>query len=219
MSRTVTALLAAGAAVVLALPASAEVELSFYTGYQDAPHSRVKGNDGDEDFNFLVDWEGKSAAMPPYYGFRATWWRSERLGYGLEFNHAKVYASDADREDQGFADLELTDGLNLFTANVFYRWPGQWATGRLTPYVGGGIGVSVPHVDVERGDSDTFEYQFTGPAVILVAGASWAINENWSVFGEYKGSYSSNDIELDNGGEMETDVITNALNIGVSYSF
>ncbi|MFD0981829.1 outer membrane protein [Tropicimonas aquimaris] len=219
MFRFSIAALSTTVAIAIALPAAAEIELSFYSGIQDAPHSRVKGDDGDEDFNFLVDWEGNSGAMPPYYGFRATWWQSANIGYGLEFNHAKVYASDEDREEHGFADLELTDGLNLFTANVFYRWPGQWASGRLTPYVGGGVGFAMPHVDVERGDSDTFEYQVTGPAAIVVAGASWAFNESWSVFGEYKGSWSSHDIELDNGGRMETDIITNAFNIGVSYSF
>ncbi|SFC76617.1 outer membrane protein [Tropicimonas isoalkanivorans] len=218
MNRQIAALLALSSTVVAA-PAPAEVELSFYTGFQEAVDSKAKGDDGQNDFDFTVDWEGKSADMPPYYGFRATWWRSERIGYGLEFNHAKVYASDSDRKKHGFDDLELTDGMNLFTANVFYRWPGQWASGRITPYVGGGLGFAMPHVDVERGDSDTFEYQVTGPAAIWVAGASWELNENWALFGEYKGSYSSHDIDLDNGGEMETDITTNAFNIGVSYSF
>jgi lipid A oxidase len=218
MNRQIAALLALSSIFVSA-PALAEVELSFYTGWQGATDSRAKGDDGQDDFSFVVDWEGKSADMPPYYGFRATWWRSERIGYGLEFNHAKVYASASDRKRYGFEDLELTDGMNLFTANVFYRWPGQWAGGRLTPYIGGGLGFAMPHVDVERGQSDTFEYQVTGPAVIWVAGASWELNDQWALFGEYKGSYSSHDIDLDNGGEMETDITANAFNIGVSYSF
>ncbi|PRY21240.1 lipid A oxidase [Aliiruegeria haliotis] len=210
---------AALASVALSLPASAEVAISVYTGYQEAPHSRVKGDDGTNSFNFLAEWEGKSSAMPPYYGLRATWWRSQNIGYGLEFNHAKVYASDETQVDNGFDDLELTDGLNIFTANVFYRWPGQWAQGKLTPYAGGGVGFAMPHVDVQRGDSKTFEYQVTGPAVMLAGGVSYAFTEAWSVFGEYKGTMSWNDIELENGGNMKTDVITNALNIGVTYSF
>ncbi|WP_116132768.1 outer membrane protein [Tropicimonas sp. IMCC34043] len=207
------------ACTALALPAAAaDLELSFYTGYQGAADSRVKGNDGDQDFNFTADWDGKSWAMPPYYGLRAMWWQ-DRVGYGVEFNHAKVYATDSTKSDNDFDTLEMTDGLNLITFNVFYRWNGLWGGGKLTPYVGGGAGFAMPHVEVTRGDSTTSEYQITGPAVIAVAGLSWAFAEKWAVFGEYKGSYSSNTADLDNGGELKTDIVTNAFNVGLSYTF
>ncbi|MDT0681257.1 outer membrane beta-barrel protein [Roseicyclus sp. F158] len=215
--------IAASAAVLAtgltALPAAAEIELSFYGGVQDAPHSRVEGDDGTDDFNFLADWEGRSGEAPPHYGIRATWWRSANLGFGIELDHSKVYASDDTLEDEGFDQLEMTDGINFLTANVFYRWPRQFASGAITPYVGAGAGLSVPHVEVERNGSDTFEYQVTGPAVALMAGASYALTDAWSVFGEYKVTYSSNTADLDNGGELKTDIVTNALNIGLSYSF
>lgn len=199
--------------------ALAEVELSVYTGYQTAPHSGVRGNDpgGVGNFDFNAKWDGRSFEMPPYYGFRATWWQSDRLGYGVEFNHAKVYSDDATRTNNGFSRLELTDGLNLVTANVMYRWSEQ---GRAwTPYVGAGVGVAVPHVDVETAGGKTFEYQVTGPAVIALAGVSYKLTDTWSLFGEYKGSYSRNKAKLNNGGTLETNLVTNALNIGVSYSF
>lgn len=204
---------------LLALPAAAEIELSFYTGYQTAPHSDVSGNDpgGVGDFDFNAAWKGKSFEMPPYYGLRATWWRTERFGLGVEFNHAKVYASDDTLADNGFDRLELTDGHNLVTVNAFYRWPQP--DRRWTPYVGGGLGVAIPHVDVMTVGGKTFEYQLTGAAVVWMAGISYELNDTWSVFGEYKGSYSQNDIDLDNGGSMDTDIITNALNIGISYRF
>lgn len=205
------------ALLLSALPAAAEYELSFYTGFQSAPHSDVSGDVNGADFDFNTAWEGKPFSAPPYYGFRATWWRSENLGYALDFNHAKVYADDDDREDNGFDRLEFTDGLNILTLNVFYRWPGAWRN--LTPYVGGGLGVAIPHVDVESGASKTFEYQLTGPAAQLVAGASYDLNERWAVFGEYKGTYSQNDVDLDNGGSLETDIITNALNVGLTFKF
>lgn len=216
MPRFATMLVAAS---LLAAPASAEVTLSFYSGIQEAFDSHVRGDVDGNDFDFLADWEGRSFEMPPHWGIRATWWRTENIGYGLDFNHTKVYASDDTLDEFGFDDLELTDGLNILTANVFYRWPGQWADGRLTPYVGAGLGISIPHVDVQRGDSDTFGYQFTGPAAMVAAGASWAFNDRWAVFGEYKSTFSANSADLDGGGELETNITTYALNLGLSYSF
>lgn len=210
----------AAAAFMLLLPVgaqAADLELSFYTGYQTAPHSTVTGNDpalGGLDFR--AGWEGKSFEAPPYYGLRAMWWQPSGWGYGVELNHAKVYADGETRSDNGFERLELTDGLNLVTANLMRRWQSD---SRWTPYVGGGIGVAVPHVDVTTPSGVTFEYQVTGPAVILVAGAAYSINDRWSVFGEYKGSYSSNTLDLEGGGELQTDIITNALNIGVTFKF
>lgn len=199
--------------------AQAEVELSVYTGFQTAPHSGVSGTDpgGIGAFDFNAKWEGKPFAAPPYYGLRATWWQSENLGFGIEFNHAKVYADSATLAASGFSRLEFTDGLNLITLNAFYRWPG--AFGQLTPYVGAGVGISVPHVDVESGGGKTFEYQYTGPAAQLVAGMKYDLNAKWALFGEYKGSYSMNKADLASGGTLETNIVTNALNFGISYKF
>jgi lipid A oxidase len=209
----------AAAMAAMALPAQAEVEIGIYGGAQSAPHSRVKGSDpgGVGDFNFLAGWEGNSFAMPPYYGVRATWWRSARLGFGIEFNHAKVYADDETRADSGFSVLEMTDGLNILTANVMYRWP---EPGRAwTPYVGAGVGLSIPHVEATSSGGSVFEYQVTGPAAALIAGVSYSLNDRWSVFTEYKGTYSVNEMELGSGGTMKTNIVTNALNVGVALRF
>ncbi|WP_212522808.1 outer membrane beta-barrel protein [Actibacterium sp. MT2.3-13A] len=201
-----------------ALPAAAEVELSFYTGTQSAPHSDVSGTaPGVGPFKFQAGWEGKPFDMPPYYGLRATWWRSANLGYAFEVNHAKVYADKATLAKSGFSRLEFTDGHNLVTFNVFYRWPD--AASRLTPYAGAGLGLAIPHVDVLVGGNKTYGYQVTGPVVQLVLGASYALNDTWSLFGEYKGTYSSNEADLKGGGTLKTDLITNALNVGLSYRF
>lgn len=207
-----TALAAAGMA-------RADFELSLYSGWQTSPHSTVKGSDpsGVGDFDFTAGWEGRSGDMPPYWGLRGTWWQSDTLGYGLEFNHAKVYADDDTLKDNGFDTLEFSDGLNIVTANVFRRFPG--AVRAWTPYIGGGIGISVPHVEVETTGDRTFEYQYAGPAVQWVAGVSYPITDSWKVFGEYKGTYSQNDVDLKGGGDLETNIVTNALNVGVSFNF
>jgi lipid A oxidase len=200
-------------------PASAEQEISFYTGFQEAAHSRVYVDDpgGVGTTDFLVGWDGRSFETPPYYGFRYTYWRNDRFGFGVEFNHAKTYAPDDIMAANGFSSLEFTDGLNIITVNAFRRWKDlDWS---VTPYVGGGLGISVPHVDVETAGGKTFEYQLTGPALMLAAGASYDLSDRWAVFGEYKFTYSVNQAELASGGTLDTDIVTNALNIGVTYKF
>jgi lipid A oxidase len=155
--------------------------------------------------------------MPPYYGLRAVWWRNDRTGFGVEFNHAKVYADAATMAARGFDRLEFTDGLNFVTANVFRRWPGQ---GRLTPYAGAGLGLAIPHVDVKpSGQAHTFGYQLTGPVVQAVAGASYALRGNWSAFGEAKATWSRHAVDLDSGQSFTTDLVTGAVNLGLSYRF
>lgn len=207
-------------AMLVAAPALAEMEFSFYTGVQESPHSRVRGNDptGIGPFNFLATWEGRSFEMPPYYGARATWWTNDKLGFGLDFNHAKVYADAATLAGNGFSTLEFSDGINIVTANVWRRW--QSSDRAWTPYVGAGVGLSIPHVESQTtGGAKTFEYQITGPAVQWVAGVKYDINERWGLFGEYKGTYSQNDADLAGGGSLSTDILTNAINVGISFKF
>lgn len=203
-----------------AAPLSAqELELSIYTGLQTSPHSRISGDyPGGGDIDALIGWEGRSFEMPPYYGLRATWWQSERLGYGVEFTHAKVYAPDDEKAAAGFDRLEFTDGLNILTVNATRRWSDQW--GEVSPYVSGGIGLAIPHVDVETPAGDkTFGYQITGPAARLTAGASYDLTDSMAVFGEYQFTYSSNTAELEGDGQLSTNIVTNALNVGLSFQF
>ena len=211
--------LAAAALILTPAMAAAEVELSFYGGSQSAPHSTVSiyGDSVIADDQFVAGWEGRSLTAPPYYGIRATWWTNDRFGFGVELNHAKVYADDATLTASGLERFEFSDGINILTVNAFRRWEDAFAG--FTPYVGGGIGISVPHVEVTQGASTTFEYQVTGPAVAWIAGASYPITDNWSVFGEYKGTYSVNSADLSTGGTLETDIVTNAINLGVSFNF
>ena len=214
-----TRLFALAALLMAPAMASAEVELSFYGGSQSAPHSvvTVTGDPLIPDEEFTAGWDGLSFTAPPQYGIRATWWQNPSYGFGVELNHAKVYSDDATRAANGYNVLEFTDGLNILTVNGFRRW--QDAFAGFTPYVGGGVGISVPHVEVNKNGSDTFGYQFGGPAVAWMAGATYPINDRWSVFGEYKGTYSMNSVDLDSGGTLETNVITNSLNFGVGFNF
>ncbi|MFW2588694.1 outer membrane protein [Sagittula sp. SSi028] len=211
-----------GAAIVAGLTtaAAAETELSFYTGWQTLPHSRISGElpNGGGDYDELVGWKGDSFAAPPYYGARAMWWQPSGLGFGVEYTHTKAYADDDTLDTLGFSQLEFTDGHNVLTANVHKRWEDRW--GNITPYVGGGLGIAFPHVDADHeSGSNTYGFQVTGPAVRLTAGASMPINDRFSVFGEYQFTYSTNEGDFEDGGSFDTDIKTNALNIGVSLNF
>lgn len=203
----------------LAVPAAAEFELGVYSGWQTAPASRAEGDlPGGGTYSERFDWEGRSFEMPLYYGLRGTWWTGENFGWGVEGTHTKVYAPDGARNAAGFDRFELSDGLNIITLNALRRWPNRWAG--LTPYVGGGLGFAMPHVDVEpTGGPSTYGFEVTGPAARVFAGASYAVTERWSVFGEYQATWSDNTADLDGGGSLQTEIVTNALNLGVSYSF
>lgn len=194
-----------------------DFDLSIYGGSQSSPHSTATFSNGASSLDFTAGWEGRSFELPPYYGFRATWWQSSGWGFGLEMTHAKVYADDETLTATGFSRLEFTDGINIVTANALYRW--ERPDSRWTPYAGGGLGVSIPHVEVVGRGADEIGYQITGPAARLFGGVSYAINDQWSVFTEYNGTYSVNDADLGGGASLETNIITNAVNFGVTYSF
>ncbi|MGJ8602492.1 MAG: outer membrane protein [Marivita sp.] len=222
MRKTILSGTLALCACAVASPALAEMELSIYSGWQTSPHSRIYGDypGTGAEIDALIGWEGRSFEMPPYYGVRGTWWKTETLGFGLEFTHAKVYAPDDEKAAIGFSDLEFTDGLNIITVNAYQRWPGLWAEGSITPYVGGGVGIAVPHVDVDTTTGiEEYGFQYTGPAARVSAGVSYDLNDRFAVFGEYQFTYSSNSVDLPEGGSLETDIKTNALNVGLTLKF
>ena len=216
------------ATTAVAAPAAAEMELSLYVGTQSVDGSTGSGYlPGGAPISRSVDWEGKPFDSPIYYGGRAMWWLDNDIGFGIEGTHTKAYASQADMAAIGVSRLELSDGHNIITANVMKRWPGVFkATPKFTPYVGAGIGVAIPHVDIQVLGSGvrTFGYETTGPAVRAIAGLKYDLTENWALFGEYQAVWSDNDITIDPAfgqlpGKLNTELLTHAVNIGISYSF
>lgn len=201
--------------------AYAETEISFYGGWQTSPHSILTGNlPGVGAIRKRIGWDGKSFAMPPYYGGRVTFWNGNDTGWGFELSHDKAYAG-GDMAPE-FSRLEFTDGHNIITVNYSKRWTNKWKT--FTPYASVGLGVALPHVDITpavgtSAGTHTYGYQLTGPAIRLTAGASYDLNERWKLFSEYQFTASDNDVDLDGGGDLHTRLITNAINFGVSYGF
>jgi lipid A oxidase len=210
----------AGAAMLLGSSGAAaqQFQVSAYGGYQTAPHSGVNITDGTQ---FTTGWDGKSFANPIYYGVRGTWWLDglglPNAGLSIDFSHTKVYSDPGSwPASEGFTHFEFTDGLNLLTANAFYRFSTE---DQFRPYVGVGAGISIPHVELTRSSGTTSEYQYGGATVQLTAGFDYMLTENWSVFAEYKGNFSMVDVAVDSGDRLSSDIITNALNFGVSFHF
>jgi len=200
--------------------AAQQFQVSAYGGYQTAPHSGVTITGADPE-QFTTGWDGKSFANPIYYGVRGTWWLDglglPNAGLSIDFSHTKVYSNPNDwPAGSGITHLEFTDGLNLLTANAFYRFS---TDDQFRPYVGLGAGISIPHVELTRTSGTTFEYQYGGPTVQVTAGIDYMLTDNWSVFAEYKGNFSMVDVEVDHGDRLTSDIITNALNVGVSFHF
>ena len=213
-------IVALAATTAFAAPAVAEIEINMYLGAESPANSRVSGTDVTAGaFDRTIDWDGKSDAMPPYYGMRATWWTPSDIGYAFEFSHNKAYAPAGQMAAIGFDRMEFTDGHNILTLNLMKRWPGAWGA-KVTPYVGVGVGAAIPHVDIQpTGGAHTLGYQVTGPAVRLLAGASYRISDRWSLFGEYQFTYSDNTVDLDGGGTLKTTLSSNAFNFGIGFHF
>jgi lipid A oxidase len=214
--------------VLLPLAAAAtagELEIGVYGGLNESHDSTGVLSDGVVEQSADVSWEGQSFMAPIYYGARLTYWLDSvpDIGLGLDFTHAKVYADlDGEGVDGNYDRLEFTDGLNLLTANLFYK---KDFSDAFRAYVGVGAGVSIPHVEVDTtaatvvGETSTFEYQLTGPAFQGIVGASYELVDNWRLFGEYKLSYSVNEARLNGGGTFSTDIVSHHVLAGISYSF
>lgn len=215
-SVSLVALLAACTTVSVGSQAFAETTISVYGGANFSPHSKVKtSGTGFGPTSNTVEWDGASFEMPPYWGARATYWLGHmpEFGVALDFTHAKVMA---DPLPANFTTLEFTDGINFLTLNGLYRndMGNGW-----TPYGGLGLGLSIPHVEVEGAavNAKTEEYQITGLAAQAFIGVDYKLDDNWSLFGELKSTYGQVDADLTGGGNLETDIISNQVIFGLTY--
>ena len=220
--RILSWLVAAGLALSPAA-AFAEFQISIYGGANTANSSTVEVNKNGIETDYDVDWTGDSFDMPPYWGIRGTYWldgfNMPNWGVALDYVHAKALADLSNTAvGRDFSTLEFTDGLNLVTLNGIYDHP---FTDRISGYVGLGAGASIPHVEVTERNATTrtFEYQLAGPAVQGLVGADVKLGHGFSLFGEYKASYTWNDTDLVGGGTLDTDILVHQFAVGLSYKF
>ena len=216
----------AAAAAFSAAPAQAEVQIQVYGGVNGNFDSDVQvRRPGLPSANgtYDVGWDGKSFEMPPYWGARAIYWLESNPNWGVavEFTHAKAYAKLNGALGNTFTKLEFTDGNNIVTGNVLYRFA-PWQMHNIRPYAGFGLGIAIPHVEVElAGDTGprTFEYQVTGLAAQALVGLEMPFGPNWSGFAEVKMSYTHINADLDGGGYVKTDIWSPHFALGLSYRF
>jgi lipid A oxidase len=217
--------------------ASADLQLGAYLGPAYTGGSDLNlVQPGGTDMTFRdIAWEGRPFRRPPYYGYRAIYWPSDRYGVMLDFTHIKAIAiKDRPVQQSGFKDgdhvppqapisatlkrLEFTHGYNLLTLNALRR--GASRGPNLIPYFGLGLGVAIPHVEVERADTPqsarTFEYQITGPALQLLGGIEWRFGRRLSLFVEYKLSCAMIRGDLVGGGKVTTNLCTHQLPLGLA---
>ena len=207
----------------------AESSVTIFTGYQTAPHSNVQGfekrigQDDEFSFNFTAGWKGNSFSMPPYYGIRWTKWEGKN-GWEIEFNHTKIYADEETMTNSGFHILQFTDGLNNLTINRTHRFEGSNFFHKKFfkfAYIGYGLGIIIPHVEVQTIEESSFSYgyQFGGPTGGVNFGLVIPYLEKIDIISEYRFTASLLDIDLDHGGNLKSRVFTNALNFGIRYRY
>ncbi|MEL6748213.1 MAG: hypothetical protein AAFO79_10430 [Pseudomonadota bacterium] len=176
-----------------------------------------------------VEWIGLPYRNPIYYGARvAHWFQGLPVGGMVDFIHAKAVARNdqtvtvRERDVQGttvpersatleqvYDKLEFSHGHNLLMLTGLVRLP--FATARLSPYVGAGVGGSIPHVEIQRAGTEarTYGYQLSGWAAQGLVGVELRLQGN-SVFIEYKFSFSPYRPALKDGqgGTLSTDLAT-----------
>jgi lipid A oxidase len=151
---------------------------------------------------------------------RYTDWVTDDWGYAVNYAHTKAYSSDlkstsnTGASGNSYTRLEFTDGANPVTVIAMRRFKYR----NIRPHVGAGIGISVPHVEVTWSSNKTFEYQYGGPVATVLAGFNYPINDKWNLLTEFQMHYMKLDVAI-TGGRLKTNLITNALNVGVSYRF
>lgn len=150
-----------------------------------------------------VNWEGRPFKSPVYYGIRTmTWSGGGPFGAMLDFTHSKTISQraqeielsgtrngqrvpDRAKVDDIFRHLEFSHGHNTLVLNGLVRLADL--APRFGPYVGGGIGVALPHTEVgfRDGEPRTYEYQYVGPAAQALVGVELRL-PRVSLFLEYK---------------------------------
>lgn len=217
-------------------PDSPDVQAAVYGGYSTTDDSDIvlRQPNGTDMTVRDVRWHSEPNKMPPYHGFRSTWWfpAGHALGAMADLVYVKVIA-DREREvaqsgtrdgvavppveklSATFDRLEFTDGLNMLTGSMVYRLP---LPGKMRPYVGVGIGASLPHAEVRRKGAAqrTFSFQLAGYVIQAFAGIEIRFGRRGSVFAEYRSSYATNTVALDDGGTLQADQLVNHFSAGVT---
>lgn len=220
---------------------SGELQIGVYGGWNGSHNSDVNFTGPGTDWTVhSVPWDGLSFTFDgeaPYYGARVTYWPDSlpNWGFMLDLTHAKVRALEdatvnysgslgngSDQIGNIFDRLEFTDGFTLLTVNGMYRFEPM---DRFRPYVGAGVGINIPHVEVTgagvaSGLPTTFEYAYGGFAAQALAGVDIRLTKHISLFTEYKFSWAGVNAPLsDPDYRIKTNLFTHHVLFGASVNF
>lgn len=186
---------------------------TMIAGYVGAPYtypSNVRLQNAKEATDFTmanVGWDARPFKSPIYYGLRvARWGTGGATGMMVDFTHSKTISRAQDEVAiQGlikgapapekakvgalFKHLEFSHGHNMLTLNGLARL--MSLTPRISPYVGAGGGVSLPHTEVmmHTDPKRTYEYQYAGLVGQGLVGIEIKLAST-SVFFEYKFTFT-----------------------------
>jgi hypothetical protein len=169
---------------------------------------------GQTDFTMgPVNWYTKPFRNPIYYGARVAHWFNGKTGAGIDFIHSKAIAPlDEETNFSGTRNgqelpprarirdiinkLEFSHGHNMLLFNGMLRLPNLGP--RVSPYVGAGAGILLPHTEVgftDKAEPRTYEYNYAGPAAQALFGFEVRLAKV-SFFIEYKFTYADYEAPL-----------------------
>ncbi|WP_179378959.1 outer membrane protein [Jannaschia marina] len=221
-------LLAACAAFALATPAVAEDSyFAFFGGLSSLDNPTFSGDVTPPGGPQTVDTDfdsGFGLGVAYGRGFGALG-AAARLRGEIEFSFADSNVDSIAFSGNGPA-AEINVGGDLRTSRLFGNLLVDFETGgAFTPYLGAGLGIAHTESDLVYGPGVRIDDSHTGLAAQLIAGASYRIDERWSLTGDVR-YIRDFDVELDRlaptgalTGVVEEDIDSHAVNIGLRYRF
>jgi hypothetical protein len=123
-----------------------------------------------------VAYKGQAFRSPWYYGVRVSFLPPpdvQGLSPEIEWTHAKAIAQ-IDLRSSDLNAFQQSHGLNFLLGNLAYRFAPR-CSGRCTPVVRGGAGISTPHVESTFRNVHQEQYQRGGFAWQLGAGLEYRV--------------------------------------------
>lgn len=223
-----TTLLRASAACALVLMAPAASAQDFYGsvfgGYAQLDDPSFDGTIGGSANSVEVESDdgfGFGIAVGKTFGqFGSASIRGE-----VELSYSDNDATDVFFSGNGDAAEVNIDGA-IETSRLFANVYADFETASaFTPYVGVGLGVSRSELDVSYGPGVVLDDESDNTSAQLIAGASYALNDAYSLFGDvrYIRDFDVSTDRLSPAGDLtgtiSDDVNTVSINLGVSYNF
>jgi lipid A oxidase len=213
----------------------AQWSVSGYIGQTHTRNQDVQAfRSPDTDVSFKdVEFDDRSFNTPLYYGFRASYAVSPLVRVEGEFIHNKVFGRvdepvPASGTVPPIGNLTATvppflvvqrynvsHGYNLLFGNVVLQ---RQVIPRLSVAFRAGVGIGIPHPEMQAFGETIDEYQIQGTAVQFGGGVEVSLTRHLFWLGEYKFTSTHPRFEL-GGGFVETSFQTHHFVTGIGVRF